>query len=170
MSERWEIDVMRNALAFSALLIAAACTSGNQLSQNAAHIPQPEITIIGRTDLTNVPTRRLGRRSAFRVPHRESGRRPDHAPPHRSRQPRRRRHRASSPRTGQFNTVIEPHTRAIGRLHDHRVHQRSEQLQRTFARSDPRRRALRLAAKAACRKSCSSRCGRKVRTEEPVGW
>jgi hypothetical protein len=55
MSERWEIDVMRTAIAFSALLIAAACTSGNQVSQNAAHIPLPEITIIGRTDLTNVP-------------------------------------------------------------------------------------------------------------------
>jgi hypothetical protein len=41
---------------FSAVLLAAACTSGNQLSQNVAHIPQPEITIIGRTDMTNVPT------------------------------------------------------------------------------------------------------------------
>jgi hypothetical protein len=50
------LNVMRNAIAFAALLIAAACTSGNQVSQNAAHIPQPEITIIGRTDLTNVPT------------------------------------------------------------------------------------------------------------------
>jgi hypothetical protein len=56
MSERWEIDVMRTAIAFSALLIAAACTSGNQLSQNVAHIPLPEITIIGRTDMTNIPT------------------------------------------------------------------------------------------------------------------
>ena len=43
-------------LIFSTLLIAAACTTGNQLSQNVAHIPQPEITIIGRTDMTNVPT------------------------------------------------------------------------------------------------------------------
>jgi len=47
---------MRTAIALSVLLIAAACTSGNQLSQNVAHIPQPEITIIGRTDLTNIPT------------------------------------------------------------------------------------------------------------------
>lgn len=47
---------MRTAIALSALLITAACTSGNQLSQNVAHIPLPEITIIGRTDLTNVPT------------------------------------------------------------------------------------------------------------------
>jgi LEA14-like dessication related protein len=41
---------------FSTLLLAAACTSTNQVSQNVAHIPQPEITIIGRTDMTNVPT------------------------------------------------------------------------------------------------------------------
>lgn len=47
---------MRTAVAFSVLLIAAACTSGNQLSQSVAHIPQPEVTIIGRTDMTNVPS------------------------------------------------------------------------------------------------------------------
>jgi hypothetical protein len=47
---------MRNAIAFTALLIAAACSSSNQLSQNAANIPQPEITIIGRTDLVNIPS------------------------------------------------------------------------------------------------------------------
>jgi hypothetical protein len=47
---------MRNAFTFTALLIAAACSSGTQLSQNAAHIPEPEITIISRSDLTNVPT------------------------------------------------------------------------------------------------------------------
>jgi LEA14-like dessication related protein len=47
---------MRVTLALSAFLIAAACTSGNQLSQTVAHIPTPDITIIGRTDLTNVPT------------------------------------------------------------------------------------------------------------------
>ena len=47
---------MRTAFALSVLLIAAGCTSGNQLSRNVANIPQPEITIIGRTDLTNVPT------------------------------------------------------------------------------------------------------------------
>ena len=47
---------MRTATAVFALVIAAACATGNQVSQNAAHIPLPEITIIGRTDLTNVPT------------------------------------------------------------------------------------------------------------------
>jgi LEA14-like dessication related protein len=47
---------MRNSIALSALIIATACATGNQLSQEAAHIPKPEITIIGRTDLTNVPT------------------------------------------------------------------------------------------------------------------
>ena len=47
---------MRTVVAVSVLLIAAACTSGNQLSKNVAHIPQPEITIIGRTDMTNIPT------------------------------------------------------------------------------------------------------------------
>jgi len=47
---------MRNAIALSALLIAAACATGNQMSQTAAHIPKPEITIFNRTDLTNVPT------------------------------------------------------------------------------------------------------------------
>jgi LEA14-like dessication related protein len=47
---------MRTVVAFSALFIAAACTTGNQVSLSAAHIPKPDITIIGRTDLTNVPT------------------------------------------------------------------------------------------------------------------
>jgi LEA14-like dessication related protein len=47
---------MRTAFAVSVLVIAAACTTGNQVSQTAAHIPKPDITIIGRTDLTNVPT------------------------------------------------------------------------------------------------------------------
>lgn len=47
---------MRTSISLFALLIAAACTSGNQISQNAAHIPQPEITIIGRTDMMNIPT------------------------------------------------------------------------------------------------------------------
>jgi LEA14-like dessication related protein len=46
---------MRIIVVAATLLIAAACTSSNQLSQNAAHIPQPEITIISRTDMTNVP-------------------------------------------------------------------------------------------------------------------
>lgn len=47
---------MRKFYALSLILIAAACATGNQLSQQAARIPKPEITIIGRTDLTNVPT------------------------------------------------------------------------------------------------------------------
>ena len=47
---------MRTAIALTALLITAACTNSTQLSQNVAHIPLPEITIIGRTDMTNVPT------------------------------------------------------------------------------------------------------------------
>ncbi|MEA2329461.1 MAG: hypothetical protein QOE68_4420 [Thermoanaerobaculia bacterium] len=46
---------MRTMVGLAALLITAACTSGTQLSQNAAHIPQPEISIISRTDMTNVP-------------------------------------------------------------------------------------------------------------------
>ena len=37
-------------------MIVAACATDNRVSQTAAHIPQPEITIIGRTDLTNVST------------------------------------------------------------------------------------------------------------------
>jgi hypothetical protein len=65
MSERWEIEVMRTVVAFSVLFIAAACTSGNQLSQNVAHIPQPEITIIGRTDMTNIPTVAAGIQAHF---------------------------------------------------------------------------------------------------------
>jgi hypothetical protein len=47
---------MRNAIALTALFIAAACATGNQLSQTAARIPPPDITITTRTDLTNVPT------------------------------------------------------------------------------------------------------------------
>lgn len=45
-----------NVIALSAILLAAACSSGTQLSQNAAHIPAPDITITGRTDLTSNPT------------------------------------------------------------------------------------------------------------------
>ena len=45
-----------NLIALSAIILAAACSSGNQLSQTAAHIPAPEITIIGRTGLTSNPT------------------------------------------------------------------------------------------------------------------
>jgi hypothetical protein len=47
---------MRRVIALTGLLIAAACSSSNQMSQNVAHIAQPEITIIGRTDLTNIPS------------------------------------------------------------------------------------------------------------------
>ena len=47
---------MRTVTALFVLFMTAACSSGTQLSQNAAHIPQPEITIIGRTDMTNIPT------------------------------------------------------------------------------------------------------------------
>ncbi len=46
---------MRNAIVLL-LVIASGCTTGNSISQTAAHIPSPEITIAGRTDLTNVPT------------------------------------------------------------------------------------------------------------------
>jgi hypothetical protein len=67
MSERWETDVMRKFIALSALLIAAACTSGNQVSQSVAHIPSPDITIIGRTDLTNVPTVASGVEAHFEL-------------------------------------------------------------------------------------------------------
>jgi hypothetical protein len=48
--------IMRNAIALSALLVAVACASGSQVSQKAANIPLPEITLISHTDLTNVPT------------------------------------------------------------------------------------------------------------------
>lgn len=47
---------MRNAIALSVLLVAAACTTGSRVSQTVAHIPLPEITLISHTDLTNVPT------------------------------------------------------------------------------------------------------------------
>jgi len=47
---------MRKFVALSAFLVAAACTSTNQISQTAAMIPKPDITIIVRTDLTNVPS------------------------------------------------------------------------------------------------------------------
>ncbi len=47
--------IMRNAVVLSALLLTA-CATGTQISQTAAHIPLPEITIIGHTDLSNVPT------------------------------------------------------------------------------------------------------------------
>jgi len=45
---------MRHAVVLSALLFAAACGTGNQISQTAAHIPPPKITIANHTDLTNV--------------------------------------------------------------------------------------------------------------------
>jgi hypothetical protein len=60
---------MRNALALFVLFIAAACTTGNQLSQTAAHIPPPDIAITMVTDLTNVPTVASGVEThfAFRI-------------------------------------------------------------------------------------------------------
>ena len=58
---------MRNLLTLSSLLIAAACTTGNRVSQTVAHIPSPEITIIGRTDLTNVPTVASGVEAHFEL-------------------------------------------------------------------------------------------------------
>jgi LEA14-like dessication related protein len=58
---------MRTVVVVSALLIAAACSSTNQISQNAAHIPLPEVTIIGRTDLTNVPTVASGIEAHFEL-------------------------------------------------------------------------------------------------------
>ena len=58
---------MRKLIALSALLIAAACTSSNQVSLNAAHIPSPDVTIIGRTDLTNVPTVASGVEAHFEL-------------------------------------------------------------------------------------------------------
>jgi hypothetical protein len=45
---------MRHAIVLSSLLFAAACGTGNQISQTAAHIPPPDITIANHTDLTNV--------------------------------------------------------------------------------------------------------------------
>ena len=45
-----------NVIALSAIIFVAACSSGNQLSQTAAHIPAPEITVTGRTDLTSNPS------------------------------------------------------------------------------------------------------------------
>ncbi len=58
---------MRKVIAAAALFIAAACTSTNQVSLKAAHIPSPEITIIGRTDLTNVPTIASGIEAHFEL-------------------------------------------------------------------------------------------------------
>lgn len=46
---------MRYSIALATLIMAAACASGTGISQNAAHIPLPDILIIGRTDLTDVP-------------------------------------------------------------------------------------------------------------------
>jgi LEA14-like dessication related protein len=46
---------MRYSIALATLIIAAACASGTSISQKAAHIPLPDIIIIGRTDLTDVP-------------------------------------------------------------------------------------------------------------------
>jgi hypothetical protein len=58
---------MRNVIALSTFLIAAACTSSDQVSLKAAHLPSPELTIIGRTDLTNVPTVASGVEAHFEL-------------------------------------------------------------------------------------------------------
>jgi hypothetical protein len=47
---------MRNGILLSALLVAAGCATDTHISQTVAHIPQPEITIIGRTNLTDLPS------------------------------------------------------------------------------------------------------------------
>lgn len=47
---------MRNAIVFTALLLAACASNNSQVSQKAANIPLPEITIISHTDLSNIPT------------------------------------------------------------------------------------------------------------------
>lgn len=46
---------MRNAFFLSILLVAAGCASSDQSSKPQAHIPAPDITITGRTDLSNLP-------------------------------------------------------------------------------------------------------------------
>jgi LEA14-like dessication related protein len=45
-----------NVIALSFIVLAAACSSGTQISQTAAHIPMPDITVTGRTDLSSNPT------------------------------------------------------------------------------------------------------------------
>jgi len=47
--------MMRNAFFLSILLIAAGCASSDQSAKPQAHIPAPDITITGRTDLSNLP-------------------------------------------------------------------------------------------------------------------
>jgi len=47
--------MMRNAFFLSILLIAAGCASSDQSSKPQAHIPAPDITIAGRTDMSNLP-------------------------------------------------------------------------------------------------------------------
>lgn len=44
-----------HVIALSAIVLAAACSAGNQISQTAAHIPMPDITVTGRTDLSSNP-------------------------------------------------------------------------------------------------------------------
>jgi hypothetical protein len=47
--------MMRNAFLLSVVLVAAGCASSDQVVQPQAHIPAPDITITGTTDLSNLP-------------------------------------------------------------------------------------------------------------------
>lgn len=47
---------MRYTAAIATLFVAAACATGTQISQTAARIPSPDMTIIIRSDLTDVPS------------------------------------------------------------------------------------------------------------------
>jgi hypothetical protein len=49
------MNQIRKVVAAAALIVFAGCVSSG-VSQNAAHIPKPAIVIIGRTDMTNVPS------------------------------------------------------------------------------------------------------------------
>jgi hypothetical protein len=47
--------MMRNAFLLSIVLIAASCASSDQSAKPQAHIPAPDITIAGRTDMSDLP-------------------------------------------------------------------------------------------------------------------
>jgi hypothetical protein len=48
--------MMRNAFLLSVVLVAAGCASSDQVAQPQAHVPAPDITITGTTDLSNLPS------------------------------------------------------------------------------------------------------------------
>ena len=48
--------MMRSTFFLSVLLVAAGCASSDQGSQPQGHLPAPDITITGRTDLSNLPS------------------------------------------------------------------------------------------------------------------